>query len=551
MGSTFDKEKSFAVLVGVGKRADQQQGDSELMAITAVDAQYLKWALETFGIFSANEGHIKILVDQEAKKKHITDELDLLAAKTAKEPADLVIIYFSGHGSKQGNNYHLICQDTINDDLSTGIAGSEFVKKLEAIQCDKLLVLLDCCHSEGMTDIPFEVEPFLKQEHKNRIILTACHKSQFSYLSKPVSIFTYALIEGLGGKFLIGGDTDVGVLNLAMDTRERVVALSGEVKKMQQDILKSPAAAPVHFSDEVKQVQQPQLNVLKESGIKDFTIKKYPAGANPEMELFDQQFSSLKLSNSKDIINTTVAFEPDNESKAYRNSFNWMVQTNTVQDIGNGNYILQGVTINNGLTMESLKEILDHLELKDKSKDKITAELIEVLKNKNDNDSKELWKKIEGDKTEQGSGEAGAGLNDNAAIIAIDRKKLQSEINMVRLLFTRLMEIEKKLTPENNAKLTLDKSKIKDFKNSLVEKLKLLKNVENGVAVNDFTDLKENIRQEIDKQTARISKDLDKKRLKAIAEDEIGDEEFENTENFLLGRIESLKNIFKEIEAIG
>ncbi len=354
----FDKSKSHYLLVGVGQRAV----DSDAMAVSANDALYLEQALLEFNLF--DKSVFEPLVNEKATRSDILKRLDDLIEKTKNEPADMVILFFSGHGYEKNDQYYLVCRDTQNNDIkNTSIEGSDFLKKLTSIQCDKMLVLLDCCHAEGMTDVPFDSDTFLSLN--NRVILTSCHKTQLSYLSKPVSLFTYAVIEGLGGKFLKDGDKEVSLFNLSMDVRERVVALSKKIKK----------------------VQQPQLNALPESGTADFTLARYPKGGPQEVALLKKKLATLMSNDGKEILQTDIPSEQDLKE---REKFNWMITQNTIINKGDGNWIVQGSTINNGLSENALKDILNHLE----AKDKIIENLVAELQKKADPESKSLLIKV-------------------------------------------------------------------------------------------------------------------------------------------------------------
>jgi hypothetical protein len=366
----FDKNTSYALVIGVGNR-DEEETDT--MAISAEDARHLSEALVEFDLFK--EENIETLVNAGAVKPALNAKLTDLIEKTRHKPADLVIIYFSGHGYKKDDTYYLICNDTRSNALNkTALKGSDFAASLQSIQCNKMLVLLDCCHAAGITanekdeDIPFEPTELLKQ--KNKIILTACEKNQVSYLSRPVSIFTYALIEGLGGKLLGDGYTEVNIFNLAMDVRERVVALSGA------EGLK------------IDPPQRPQLNVLKGSGTTDFTIVNYPKGGRKEILLFEQPFSALKTADGKEFLNLQAERIPDIN---YRNEIsNKIIITNNYNNIiqtGNGNFVVGGLVINNGLSENVLKEVIDTVI---KANRDIYELFIGLLKQQNEPASREL-----------------------------------------------------------------------------------------------------------------------------------------------------------------
>jgi hypothetical protein len=363
-----NKERSYSLLVGVGRRDNGASKDSDAMAISAEDAINLKKALRQFLFFK--DENISLLDNEKAKKDDILLELKNLKEKTEADPADLVVIFFSGHGYTNNDKYYLVCRDTENDDIeNTSIEGSLFVEKLKEIKTDKMLVLLDCCHAEGMTnrDIPFDETTFLEQ--KNRVVITACHRSQVSYLSSPVSIFTYAVIEAIAGKFLIGpDDKEVKVFNLAMDVRERVVALSEQVLK--------PA-----------NIQKPQLNVLEKSGTTNFVIANYPKGGSQNIRFFGEAFSALKSYEGKEL-EMNVMNKHDDE---YRNRFNWMMITNnSTQTSGDGGLNLKdangnNITVNNikGISERALIEIL-------KINSKPIEDLLAILQKQIDPDSREL-----------------------------------------------------------------------------------------------------------------------------------------------------------------
>jgi uncharacterized caspase-like protein len=334
----YNPEKTYALLLGVGKRTD----DAEAMAITAQDAQKMAEELEKrCAIPSAN---IKTLTNEASHKVGFITALDALIETTQTNPADMVWIYFSGHGGIHDNQYYLICHDTnANDIPRTALLGTDFVQKLQAIQSDKMLILLDCCHAGGITtqgiqrvDIPFEAGDFLKSK-PNRVVLTASHASQVSYLSKPVSIFTYVLVEGLAGLGLEGEDKAVTIFDLAMYVRERVYPLS-ELK------------------------QQPQLNVLEDSHTTNFTVAYYPNGKPSELP-FDKAFRLLGANDKE--INTKILPSKDTN---YRTKFEWLMNSEAKIE-GNKNIVVQNVsdsviTINvNGENIEIKKELFEIKEL--------------------------------------------------------------------------------------------------------------------------------------------------------------------------------------------
>jgi hypothetical protein len=312
----FNPDKGYALVVGVGQRA----ADNDAMDITALDAKRV--ADELIGRVRFQEKKVSSLVGEAATKTNLLDELDKLATATEHNAAEMVIIYFSGHGCVINNTYYIVCHDTVNEDLpGTAIEGNLFVNKLQAIKTDKMLILLDCCHSGGIynaaappvpdckaADVPFV--PDIIFEKRNRAIISASAAADVSFATKPLSVFTYALVEGLAGKFFSPGSADVDqdkevtLFNLAMYLRERVSPLT-------------------------ENKQRPQLNVVQNATTSDFQIAYYAKG-QPKPPLFDDEF---KLTSDGKEVNTGLA--PVRDEK-YRTQFTWITgNNNTINQYAN------------------------------------------------------------------------------------------------------------------------------------------------------------------------------------------------------------------------
>ncbi|TAF64539.1 MAG: caspase family protein [Cytophagales bacterium] len=322
--TTTNPQNTFALLIGIGKRP---QGDSDAMAITADDAERMAKELHTrVGI---PEAQIFCLTKEKATKAGILQALDTLKSQTQK--TEMVWVYFSGHGYASKNQGHyLICHDTTEADWQqSALAGNDLVERLQAISAEKMLVLLDCCHAGGITtdaleraDVPFDAEKLLKAQ-ANRVVLTASHAAQTSLVSRPVSLFTFALIEGLAGTYLQANEKDIRFFDLAMYVRERVSPLS-------------------------KKKQQPQLNVLKESSTQNFVLLSYPNG-KPTERAFEESFELLD--ESKNLIDLQEPTETDHE---YRKNFPWLMNNNEINATitGDGNMLNISNNVNQNITIQ-------------------------------------------------------------------------------------------------------------------------------------------------------------------------------------------------------
>lgn len=282
MKELFRPERSLAMVIGAGARFEADR----LMEQTVDDAHFM--AKELTLLSGIPKRCIKTLCGHNASSDILLSELDRIAAETLPDPLEMFIFYFSGHGAVSKGNYYLVCNNNDGKSLDNGTVSSEILtKKLQEINTVRMVVLLDCCHAEGMTatdENPVD-EEVLMMKKPNRVVLSASHYGEVSFLSRPVSVFTYALLEGLSGKYLSLNDKYVNVFDLALYVRERVSALS-------------------------RQKQKPQFNVLQNNLTANFALAYFPEG-RPDTPVFDSAFSLLTIDGKN--IDTEGNYEHDRE----------------------------------------------------------------------------------------------------------------------------------------------------------------------------------------------------------------------------------------------
>lgn len=282
--------ESRALLIGIGQRKE----DYPALAVTATDALLLEKKLSNPAIVESYKN--KTLTNSQASKAAILEELKNLAADSENENIDLALIYFSGHGCVDGDNYFLISHDTENTMIKeTALDGAQFLSAIEKIKSNKLLLILDCCHSGGLAlehiSIPFQKEKLL--QNQNRAIITSSNSFQKSMSGNPASVFTYSIIEALHGKCISPDQGNrVSLFNLAMYVRERTKSLT-------------------------KNNQIPEFNVLQGSLTSNFSVLTYE-NEIPDGRAFD---SAYLLDNTGKEINTEGSIEKD---EVYRAQFIWV-----------------------------------------------------------------------------------------------------------------------------------------------------------------------------------------------------------------------------------
>lgn len=185
------------------------------------------------------EKQVHVLTDKDATRANIIDALETLASATNAEST--VLIYFSGHGYQLSGaikSYFLMPYGYDSKDLSeTAISGSEFVGLIRDIPAQRLLVLLDCCHAGGLSDLDgFQVTkaPLPPEATKlfarggGKMIIGSSMPDELSFAAKPYSVFTYALIKGLCGEGAVKKDGYVRANDLAMYASRIVPSLTND-----------------------------------------------------------------------------------------------------------------------------------------------------------------------------------------------------------------------------------------------------------------------------------------------------------------------------------
>lgn len=191
-------DHGYALLVGVG--AD--------LPVTASDALGLRELLVDETRCAIPQKNVRLLTETEARRDSILDGLDWLASQSQQDRKASVIFYFSGHGGFLPH-YHLVPYGYSRHKLATtAVSGADLTARIQAIQSQKLLVLLDCCHAGGMASVKSphftksSVPPDLvsaMEMGSGRVLIASSRKDEVSWTGHPYSVFTQALLEGLAG----------------------------------------------------------------------------------------------------------------------------------------------------------------------------------------------------------------------------------------------------------------------------------------------------------------------------------------------------------------
>ncbi len=213
----------YAVVIGVGSNAY-----FPLLKYASSDARAFASHLLSEKGGAVSRSHIKLLLDKDATFNNICDALDELTRKA--DYNDMVICYFSGHGTYDGfvtHNYNGL-NNLLPHDL--------VLNSLEASDAKFKLAVVDACHSGGLQQGRYvqkggnmAASSRLYQNYKvasgGVALLLSSDKTETSmedqYLRQGV--FTYYLLEAMEGWGDGDGDGVIGIKEAFLYVRRQVV----------------------------------------------------------------------------------------------------------------------------------------------------------------------------------------------------------------------------------------------------------------------------------------------------------------------------------------
>ena len=232
--------RRLAVLIGNGKFIDPQNFPD--LDSPARDATDLAEALQKLGDFEI----LKLLIDKDANVIRTAIE-DLFCRQAQK--GDLALLYYSGHGHKEGNDLYFIASNTTRDLIgTTSVEDITIQRSLQRSNCKHRIIILDACFSgsfnpekkAGQEPLDFE---FLTGEAT--AVLASSGRTQVSYENKGQnSVFTQCLLNGI-----LTGEADLDRDGL-IKIHDLSKYLGGSVKNASREKNPSREQTPMLHFDE-------------------------------------------------------------------------------------------------------------------------------------------------------------------------------------------------------------------------------------------------------------------------------------------------------------
>ena len=204
--------RAFAVVVGIN---EYQDDNFPSLKYAASDAKRFYAFLKNFYGLDTSNGNVKLLINENATRANILNQVSQLFNRSAEENNDVLIFYFSGHGtnSEVTNDGYLLTQDADNKALaSTAISMNEIRNRLESSKSRIKLCFIDACHAgifyksgkgakEDQTALVNErLENLSKGLPGSVIFLSSTERLESQEVDSLKSgRFTYYLLHGLEG----------------------------------------------------------------------------------------------------------------------------------------------------------------------------------------------------------------------------------------------------------------------------------------------------------------------------------------------------------------
>jgi len=188
-----------AVIVGINAYADARIPD---LKYAESDARAVYATLTDPKIGRFPKENVTLILGKQATPSAIKAALYKLRG-AGKD--DLVVIFYSGHGAKEGDEAFWVTQNADAKALPvTSLTNSDIRKRLAEIPSQRLVMLLDCCYAASTVKKSL-VDPtklFGDFAGKGRVTIagSADNQEALEYTDKKAGIFSYYLVQGLQGQ---------------------------------------------------------------------------------------------------------------------------------------------------------------------------------------------------------------------------------------------------------------------------------------------------------------------------------------------------------------
>jgi hypothetical protein len=150
------------------------------------------------------------LVTTDSHGEILRKDLKKLVVELFDQPADMAFFYFSGHGTATNLGGYLCTSEA--ESYDEGFSMQELLEAMRVAPIKEVVVILDCCQSGAMGDIP-ALGAGAVSIREGVSILTASRDNQSAFESNGAGIFTSLVCDALAGSAadLMGTVTPAGI----------------------------------------------------------------------------------------------------------------------------------------------------------------------------------------------------------------------------------------------------------------------------------------------------------------------------------------------------
>jgi len=194
-----------AIVIGINDYADPAIPD---LRFAESDAKAIFETLIDPDVGRFKKDHVTLLLGEDATPSAIKAALYKLRG-AGKD--DLVVIFYSGHGAKEGDEAFWVTQAAERKALpATALRNKDIREFLAKIPSERLVILLDCCYAASTVKKSLDDPAALFGDFagKGRVTIAGAAENQeaLEFEDKKAGVFTHFLVTGLRGQ--ADGNTD-------------------------------------------------------------------------------------------------------------------------------------------------------------------------------------------------------------------------------------------------------------------------------------------------------------------------------------------------------
>lgn len=184
--------------VGVGEYASS---DLENLKYAAKDAQQFEQTIKNMAGNTYSKVESQLITNKSATKQNIETSLSKLTNEV--QQGDVVMLFFSGHGVKDGDDAYFMPTDGVAADPAPNSVGFSYIKNRIRRVIDKqctVILFMDACHSGAMFKYKGNKDWSIKEPGMVGFYSSTSSEESAEVDKLENGAFTHALLDGLSGK---------------------------------------------------------------------------------------------------------------------------------------------------------------------------------------------------------------------------------------------------------------------------------------------------------------------------------------------------------------